>query len=32
MGRGATFRHRTTHLTILLSDQRKNSKNRPEVN
>lgn len=27
MGRGATIRHRTTHLTIILSDQKKKSKN-----
>jgi large subunit ribosomal protein L22 len=31
MGRGATIRHRTTHLTIILSDQspKKKSKKRP---
>jgi len=31
MGRGATIRHRTTHLTIVLSDQqpKKKSKKRP---
>ena len=27
MGRGATIRHRTTHLTIVLSDQKKSKKN-----
>ena len=32
MGRGATIRHRTTHLTIVISDQKKISKNRSEVN
>ncbi len=26
MGRGATIRHRTTHLTIVLSDQKKKKK------
>jgi large subunit ribosomal protein L22 len=26
MGRGATIRHRTTHLTIILSDQKKSKK------
>ena len=26
MGRGATIRHRTTHLTIVVSDQLKNAK------
>ena len=26
MGRGATIRHRTTHLTIMLSDQKKVSR------
>jgi large subunit ribosomal protein L22 len=27
MGRGATIRHRTTHLTIVISDQKKARKN-----
>ena len=28
MGRGATIRHRTTHMTIVLSDQRQGAKKR----
>src|SRR6266480_2521494 len=32
MGRGATIRHRTTHLTIVVSDQRKKLKTSSEGN
>jgi len=30
MGRGATIRHRTTHLTIVVSNQKPGSKKSPE--